>query len=58
MLNLTDNIEHTEYYKSVMKETKLKVIPTLMRKGCSIEEIATDLELDMEEVREVANQQK
>ncbi|GJD22661.1 hypothetical protein RIVM261_076170 [Rivularia sp. IAM M-261] len=55
MLNLTNDIENTEYYKSIMKKTKLKVIPTLLRNGCSIEQIAKDLELDVEEVREVAN---
>jgi predicted transposase/invertase (TIGR01784 family) len=58
MLDLTDDIENTAYYKSIMKETKFKVIPTLLRKGCSVEEIAKDLELDVEEVRKVVNQDK
>ncbi|MBO3459488.1 Rpn family recombination-promoting nuclease/putative transposase [Aetokthonos hydrillicola Thurmond2011] len=57
MLNLSDDIEKTGYYQSVLKKTKLKVVPALLEKGLSIQEIAKALELDVEEVREVARGQ-
>ncbi len=57
MINLGDDIEKTGYYQSVLKQTKLKVIPTLLKKGCSVEEIAESLELDVEEVKKVARGQ-
>ncbi|MDF5727254.1 MAG: Rpn family recombination-promoting nuclease/putative transposase [Rhizonema sp. PD38] len=57
MLNLSDDIEKTGYFQSVLKITKLKVVPALLKKGLSIQEIAETLELDVEEVREVARGQ-
>ncbi len=56
MLNLGEDIEKTGYYQSVLKKTKLKVVPKLLEKGLSIQEIAESLELDLEEVRKVAEE--
>ncbi len=56
MLNLGEDIEKTGYYQSVLKKTKLKVVPKLLEKGLSIQEIAESLELDVEEVRKVAEE--
>ncbi|MEC4812724.1 MAG: Rpn family recombination-promoting nuclease/putative transposase [Scytonema sp. PMC 1069.18] len=56
MMNLGEDIEKTGYYQSVLKKTKLKVVPKLLEKGLSIQEIAESLELDVEEVRKVAEE--
>ncbi|MBD2148146.1 MAG: Rpn family recombination-promoting nuclease/putative transposase [Sphaerospermopsis kisseleviana] len=57
MLNLGEDIEKTAFYQSILKKTKLKVVPTLLEKGLSIQEIAKSLELDLEDVRKVADEQ-
>jgi predicted transposase YdaD len=57
MLDLTDDIENTAYYKSVMKETLLKAAQKLLKKGQSVEEIADTLDLEVEEVRKLAENQ-
>lgn len=54
MINLGEDIKNTGYYKSVLKTTKLEVVPILLEKGLSIEEIAESLKLDVEEVRKIA----
>jgi predicted transposase/invertase (TIGR01784 family) len=57
MLNLGEDIEKTAFYQSILKRTKLKVVPALLKKGLSIQEIAESLELDVEEVRKIAEEQ-
>jgi predicted transposase/invertase (TIGR01784 family) len=57
MLNLGEDIEKTAFYQSILKRTKLKVVPALLKKGLSIQEIAESLELDVEEVRQIAEEQ-
>lgn len=57
MLNLGEDIEKTAFYQSILKKTKLKIVPTLLQKGLSIQEIAESLELDVEEVRKIAEEQ-
>jgi predicted transposase YdaD len=47
MLNLGEDIEKTGFYQSILKRTKLNVVPTLLKKGLSIQEIAESLELDV-----------
>jgi len=54
MMKLNDDIKKTVYYQTIMKETKLDFIPKLIQKGLSIQEIAELLELNVEEVRKVA----
>lgn len=54
MLNLTDDIEDTAYYQSIMKKTLLKTAKKLLEEGDSIERVAKVLELDIEEVRKLA----
>lgn len=58
MLNLTDDIKDTAYYKSVREEVFLEVVQNLLERGDSIEEIAKTLKIDVEEVRKFANQDK
>ncbi len=58
MLNLTDDIKHTAYYKSVREEVFLEVVQNLLKKGQSVEEIADTLDLEVEEVRKLAEQNK
>ncbi|MBD2774654.1 hypothetical protein [Iningainema tapete] len=44
-------------YQSILKKTKLEVVPILLETGLSIQKIAERLELDVEEVRKVARGQ-
>ncbi|MEM7555357.1 MAG: hypothetical protein AAF378_14880 [Cyanobacteria bacterium P01_A01_bin.84] len=44
----------TGYYQSILKKTKLEVVPKLIEEGLSIQRIAEMFELDVEEVRKVA----
>ncbi|MEH2241370.1 hypothetical protein [Nostoc sp.] len=57
MLNLGKEIEKTAFYQSILKKTKLKVVPALLKKGLSIQEIAELLEIDVEEVRKIVEEQ-
>ena len=54
MFDLGEDIKKTGYYQSILKKTKLQVVPSLVEKGLSIQEIAEMFELDVEEVRKVA----
>ena len=54
MLNLDNDMENTAYYQSVKKETLLKAAKKLLDEGDSIERVARVLELDVEEVRKIA----
>lgn len=54
MLNLDNDMENTAYYQSVKKETLLKAAKKLLDEGDSIERVARVLELDIEEVRKIA----
>ena len=54
MINLGDDIEKTGYYQSVLKETLLKTAKKLLEEGDSIERVAKVLDLDIEEVRKLA----
>ncbi len=56
MLNLTDDIENTVYYQSIMKKTLLKAAKKLLEEGDTIERVAKVFDLDIEEVRNLANQ--
>jgi predicted transposase/invertase (TIGR01784 family) len=54
MLNLTNNIEHTAYYQSIKKEVALNAAKILLEEGDTIERVAKGLQLDIEEVRKIA----
>lgn len=54
MINLGDDIEKTGYYQSVLKEVSLKAAKKLLEEGDSIERVAKVLDLDIEEVRKLA----
>jgi predicted transposase/invertase (TIGR01784 family) len=54
MLNLTNDIENTAYYRSVMEKTKLKIVPELLEQGVTVEQIAKALKLDVEEIQKIA----
>lgn len=54
MINLGDDIEKTGYYQSVKKEVSLKAAKKLLEEGDSIERVAKVLDLDIEEVRKLA----
>lgn len=57
MLDLTDDIENTAYYKSIMKKTLLNAAQKLLEEGDSIERVARVFNLDIEEVRKLAEKQ-
>ena len=54
MINLGDDIEKTGYYQSVKKEVSLKAAKKLLEEGDSIERVAKVLDLDIKEVRKLA----
>ena len=54
MINLGDDIEKTGYYQSVKKGVSLKAAKKLLEEGDSIERVAKVLDLDIEEVRKLA----
>jgi predicted transposase YdaD len=56
MLDL-GQFKKSRLYQSVLRNTKLEVVPMLLSAGYSIQQIAERLELDVEEVREVAQEQ-
>lgn len=53
MLDLSE-FQRSTLYQSVLKKTKLDIVPKLLEQGLSIQQIADALELDVEEVRKVA----
>lgn len=55
MLGLT--LEETRIYQDLERQTRLKVVPRLLSKGLSLEEVAEILELPVEEVRQIAQRQ-
>jgi len=59
MLNLS-LIKHTRVYQEAKEEGKqeivLKVVPKLLQRGLSLQEIAEILEVDVETVRKAARQ--
>lgn len=57
MVDLRDDIENTAYYKSIMKKTLLQVASNLLEEGDSIERVARVLDLNIEEVRKLAEKQ-
>ncbi len=57
MLNLSD-FKKSRLYQSVREETWLELVPKLLKRGLSIEEIAETLEMDVEEIRKAAQQQQ
>jgi predicted transposase YdaD len=60
MLNV-NFIRGTKVYQEANEEGALKItvklVPKLLRKGLSIQEVAEILELDLEEVRKAAREQ-
>lgn len=52
MLDLSE-FQRSTLDQSVLKKTKLDIIPKLLEQGLSIQQIAETLELDVEEVRKV-----
>lgn len=59
MLDL-EPLKGTRFYESVLeqgrKEVKLKIVKRMLRRDFSIQKIAEILEMDLEEVREIARQ--
>jgi predicted transposase/invertase (TIGR01784 family) len=56
VLDLSE-FKKSRLYQSMLKKTKLDVVPILLETGLSIQQVAERLELDVEEVRKVAQQQ-
>ena len=56
MLDLSE-FQRSTLYQSVLKKTKLDIVPKLLEQGLSIQQIAEALELDVSEVRKVARGQ-
>ncbi len=50
-------LKHTRVYQEALEEGKLAVVPLLLKAGVSVEEIAQQLEVDIEAVRKIAQQQ-
>ncbi len=57
MLKIDDETKKTGYYKSVLKETFLEAAKKLLEEGDSIERVARVCNLDIEEVRKLAEKQ-
>ena len=55
MLNLS-LIKHTKVYQEAKEEGKLEVVPKLLQRGLSLQEIAEILEVDVETVRKAARE--
>ncbi|WP_310426532.1 hypothetical protein [Chamaesiphon sp. VAR_48_metabat_135_sub] len=49
-----EQLRNTEIYQQAEKESKLKIVPKLLAKGLSIQEIAELLELDLETIKEAS----
>jgi predicted transposase/invertase (TIGR01784 family) len=56
MLDVTD-FKNTRFYQSLLENTKLQMIPKLLDKGLSIQEVAEILELDVEIVRKTVEKE-
>ncbi|MBF2009312.1 MAG: Rpn family recombination-promoting nuclease/putative transposase [Chlorogloeopsis fritschii C42_A2020_084] len=56
MLNL-DEFKNTRLYESILEKTKLELVPKLIEKNMSIQEIAELLEVDVEIIRKYLQQQ-
>jgi len=57
MLSL-DLIKHTRFYQEAKEEGKIEVVPKLLAKGFTIQEVANLLDVDVETVREAAEMQQ
>ena len=55
MLDLS-KFKKSRLYESVLTKTKLELVPKLLEKGLSVQEVAEILELNVEEVRKAARQ--
>ncbi|URD53751.1 hypothetical protein [Chroococcidiopsis sp. CCNUC1] len=55
MLDLSE-FKKSRLYESVLTKTKLELVPKLLEKGLSVQEVAEILELNVEEVRKAARQ--
>lgn len=53
MLDVSD-FKNTRFYQSILKQTKLELVPTLLARGLSIQEVAETLEIQVEDVRQAA----
>ena len=51
------NIEETRIYQDLERQAILKVAAKLLRRGYSVEKVAEDLELSLEEAQQIAAQQ-
>ncbi len=49
-----ENIKHTDLYQQGHQDSKLQIIPKLLDKGLSTQEVAELLELDIHKVEETA----
>ncbi|MDM9379957.1 hypothetical protein QUB80_04495 [Chlorogloeopsis sp. ULAP01] len=56
MLNL-DEFKNTRLSESILEKTKLELVPKLIEKNMSIQEIAEVLEIDIETIRKYFQQQ-
>ncbi|ARV60527.1 hypothetical protein BZZ01_19515 [Nostocales cyanobacterium HT-58-2] len=65
MLKLSSAIRHTRVYQEALeegrteglREGKLAAVPLLLKAGLTVEQIAEQLEIDIEAVRQIAQQQ-
>lgn len=53
---LGHNLEETRIYQDLEHQTKRKTAARLLKRGYSIENVAEDVELSIEEVRQIAEQ--
>ena len=57
-MSMLDLIRHTKVYQEAYEEgklqSKLEMVPLLLKLGLSVQEVAVRLQLDAETVREVA----
>jgi hypothetical protein len=53
---LGHNLEETRIYQDLEHQTKRKTAARLLRRGYIIETVAEDVELSIEEVRQIAEQ--
>lgn len=53
MLDVSE-FKNTRFYQSILKQTKLELVPTLLARGLSIQEVAETLEIQVEDVRQAA----
>ncbi|WP_404789283.1 hypothetical protein [Altericista sp. CCNU0014] len=48
------NIQESRVYQEIVADTKLEIVPGLLAKGLTLEEIAQLLKLPIEQVRQAA----